>query len=96
MLAFRPYAGSSLVITEMQMSDLETKGMIAEFVSIKIGALGHWLPHTRFSLQQQVPSLSKSAATHLLDSAAKAVVTASHTIFCARLNPSWKSPQSLC
>ena len=80
MLAFRAYAGSSLVTTEMQMSDLETKGMIAEFVSIEIGALGHWLPHTRFSLQQQVPqSLSKSAATHLLDSAAKAVVTASHT-----------------
>ena len=71
------------------MSDLETKGIISELVSIEIGALGHWLPHTRSSLQQQVSSLFKSAATHLLDSAAKAVVMASHRIFCARLNPLW-------
>ena len=79
-------------IYQHALSDLETEGMIAEFVSIEIGALGHWLPHTRSSLRQQVPSLSKSAATHLLDSAAKAIVTTSHTIFCARLNPSWNSP----
>ena len=79
-------------IYQHALSDLETKGMIAEFVSIEIGALGYWLPHTRSSLRKKVPSLSKSAATHLLDSAAKAVVTASHTIFCARLNPSWNSP----
>ena len=71
------------------LSDLESKGVISdELVTIEIGALGHWLPHTCSSLRQQVSSLSKSAATHLLDSAAKAIVTASHKIFCARLNPS--------
>ena len=71
------------------LSDLESKGVISdEFVTIEIGALGHWLPHTCSSLWQQVSSLSKSAATHLLDSADKAIVTASHKIFCAHLNPS--------
>ena len=78
------------------MSDLETKGMISELVSIEIGALGHWLSPTRSSLRQQVPSLSKSAATHLLDLAVKAVVTASHRIFCARVNPLWNSTQPFC
>ena len=71
------------------MSDLETKGMVSELVTIEIGALGHWLPHTRSALRQQIPSLSKSTATQLLDLAAKAIVTASHKIFCARFNPSW-------
>ena len=66
--------------------------MISELITIEIGALGHWLPHTRSLLRQQI-SLSKSAATHLLDSASRAVVTASHRIFCARLSPSWNSTQ---
>ena len=77
------------------LSDLETKGMVSELVIIEIGALGHWLPHTRSALQQQIPSLSKSTATQL-DSAAKANVTASHRIFCARLNPTWNSTQPFC
>jgi len=55
------------------LSDLETKGMVFELVTIEIGALGHWLPHTRSALRQQIPSLSKSTATQL-DSAAKAIV----------------------
>ena len=70
------------------LSDLESKGVISELVTIQFGALGHWLPHTFSSLRQQVSSLSKSAATHLLDSAAKVIETASHKIFCARLNRS--------
>ena len=78
------------------MSDLETKGMMSEHVTIEIGALGHWLPHTCSSLRQQFSSLLKSAATHLLDLAAKAVVTASHRIFCACLNPLWNSAQPFC
>ena len=49
----------------------------------------NWLPHTHSALRQQIPSLSKSTATQLLDLAAKAIVTASHRIFCARLNPTW-------
>ena len=77
------------------MSDLETKGMISELVTIGIAALGHWLPHTRSLLRQQFSSLSKSAATHLLDLAAKAVVTASHRIFCGCLNPLWNSAQPI-
>ena len=78
------------------LSDLQTKGMISELVTIEIGALGHWLPYTRSSLQQQVSLLSKSATTHVLDSAAKAIVTASHEIFCACLNPSWNVSQPFC
>ena len=62
------------------MSNLETKGMISELVCIEIGALGHWLSHTRSSLQQQVPSLSKSATTRLLDSAANCL---SENILCS-------------
>ena len=58
-------------------------------MKIEIGALGHWLPHTRSSLGLHVSSLSKSAATYLLDSAVKAVITASHRIFCVRFNPLW-------
>ena len=83
-------------IYQHALSNLETNGMISELVCIEIGALGHWLSHTHSSLRQQVPSLSKSAATHLLDSAAKAVVTASYRIFCARLNPLWNSTQAFC
>ena len=49
----------------------------------------NWLPHTHSALRQQIPSLSKSTATQLLDLAAKAIVTASHRIFCACLNPTW-------
>ena len=59
------------------LSDLETKGMVFELVTIEIGALGHWLPHAHSALWQQISSLSKSTATQLLDSAAKAIVTAS-------------------
>ena len=56
------------------LSDLESKGVISdELVTIEIGT----------SLWQQVSSLSKSAATHLLDSATKAIVTVSHNIFCS-------------
>ena len=43
------------------LSDLETKGMTSELMTVEIGALGHWLPHTHSSLRQ-VSSLSKPAA----------------------------------
>jgi len=49
-------------------------------VTIEIGVLGHWLPQQQI-LQQQIFSLSKSTATQLLDSAAKAIVPTSHRIF---------------
>ena len=62
-------------------------------MTIEIGALGHWLPHTCSALWQQISSFSKSTATQLLDSAAKAIVTASHRIFCAHVNPTWNSTQ---
>ena len=48
-------------------------------MTIKIGTLDHWLPHTHSALWQQISSLSKSTATQLLDSAAKAIVTANLT-----------------
>ena len=85
-------------IYQHALSDLETRGMRSELVTIEIeiGALGHWLPHTCSSLRLQISSLSKSAATHLLDSTAKCVITASNRIFCARFNPSWNSTQPFC
>jgi len=46
------------------LSNLETKGMVSEFVTIKIGALGHWLPHTHLALRQQISSLSQSTAIY--------------------------------
>lgn len=52
-------------------------------MTIETGALGHWLPHSLLATATLVSSLSK-AATHLLDSAAKAIVTASHkNILCS-------------
>ena len=41
-------------------------------------------------------SANQLPCTHLLDSAVKAIVTASHKIFCAHVNPSWNSSQPFC
>ena len=78
------------------LTDLETIGMISKIVTIEIGALGLLVPHTHFSLQQLVSTLSKSAPSHLLDSAAESNITASQRIFCALFNPSWNSSRLSC
>ena len=64
--------------------------VVSELLKIEVGALGHcFASHTLCSTAaDQISSFSKSTATQLLDSAAKAIIT-SHRIFYARLNPTW-------
>ena len=57
--------------------------MVSEFVTIEIGVLGHALAAS--ALLQQISSLSKPTATQLVDSAVKAIVTASHDHLSVRL-----------
>ena len=74
---------------QLVLSDLEAKGYNSCLLTVEIGALGHWLPHSRQNLLNAAPSLTKAIATAILDQAARKVISASHQIFRARTNVSW-------
>ena len=43
----------------LALSDLDSRGYSASLITIEIGALGHWLPTTKASLQQLLPGVAK-------------------------------------
>ena len=79
---------------QLVVSDLVSRGYSANFTTIEIGVLGHWLPHTRSDIIKLFPSIPKSALTHLVRTATS-IITASHVIFSARLDRSWNLSRAL-
>jgi len=80
---------------QLALSDLDSRGYSASLITIEIGALGHWLPPTRASLQQLLPGVPKSTVTRLLDQTSATTIASSHIIFNARLDNVWNSSRPI-
>ena len=52
---------------QLLLSDLKAKTYSSRFVTIEIGALGHYLNRTCISLNRAFPSIPKAAIRNLLD-----------------------------
>ena len=77
---------------QLLLSELETKGLKPKFLSVEIGALGHWQSKTGTLLHKLVPVIPKPDIRSMLDDAGKIAITASYHIFKARREKSWSSP----
>ena len=80
---------------QILLSDLETRGYIADLVTIEVVALGHYFRRSCSSLHRVLPSLSKTIIRKLMDDTGKLAITASQRIFMARREEYWNSAQSL-
>ena len=81
----------------MLQSDLEAQGWRTKFITIKIGALGHYLPTTTSCLKNDLPSGTKQAICHLhvFNSVAKIAIATSNFIFLARKELVWNENRHL-
>ena len=56
---------------------MDDQGIISSLMTVKIGAVDHYLPHTRMELYYLFSDLSKKDSTGLLDAAGKIAIACS-------------------
>ena len=76
---------------QLLLSDLEAKGLKPLMLTIEVGSLGHSPPRAFQGLHKLFPSLTKQAASQMLDECGRVAISASQHIFFSRREPSWNT-----